>query len=251
MAPITVAVAVAVAGLGWASASAPAVFAGDAGQEDAGAPAWPLILVGGALLGAGMGALLGAAQALALRRLVAHPRRWVAANVLGWAPAMAVIFLWSDHARGRLAPCLRRRARDGHRPGRRALSSAWNHSLVSVPTLAGPSPLNRAVLAILTSRGHRLLGRSMVGLRVRGVRTARYDPVPGDAAADASRLVVFPRRPESKRWWRNLSESAEVGVMLLGRWSWGAASLLQPEDPGYDDAVETYALTLATSARPP
>ena len=27
--------------------------------------------------------------------------------------------------------------------------------------------------------------------------------------------------------------------MLLGRWSWGAASLLQPEDPGYDDAVET------------
>jgi hypothetical protein len=110
-----------------------------------------------------------------------------------------------------------------------------------LPTLAGPSPLNRAVLAILTSRGHRLLGRSMVGLRVRGVRTGRYVEFPVMYAGDASRLVVFPGRPESKRWWRNLSESAEVGVMLLGRWSWGTASLLQPEDPGYDAAVETYA----------
>jgi hypothetical protein len=40
-----------------------------------------------------MGALLGAAQAWALRGAAARPGRWVGANAVAWAPAMAVVFL--------------------------------------------------------------------------------------------------------------------------------------------------------------
>jgi hypothetical protein len=39
-----------------------------------------------------MGAVLGAGQALVLRGRCRHPWRWVTANALGWAVAMAVIF---------------------------------------------------------------------------------------------------------------------------------------------------------------
>lgn len=79
-----------VAGLGWAAGSAPGVLAGDAG----GAPP-PLLLVlpGAAVLGGLMGAVLGAAQASALRGAVTHPWRWVTANAVAWTPAMAIVFL--------------------------------------------------------------------------------------------------------------------------------------------------------------
>jgi hypothetical protein len=83
-------VTVVVAGVGWAAASAPAALrAGDDGTE----PRLALVLAGAAALGAGMGAALGAAQALVLRGQVPRPGRWVGANAVAWAPAMAVIFL--------------------------------------------------------------------------------------------------------------------------------------------------------------
>ncbi len=79
-----------VAGLGWAAASAPSVLAGDGSGT---APPLPLVLLGAAGIGLGMGALLGGAQALALRRAARAPWRWVLANTLAWPPAMVVIFL--------------------------------------------------------------------------------------------------------------------------------------------------------------
>ena len=79
-----------VAGLGWAAASAPAALAGsDAGDQ----PPLVLVLLGAAALGVVMGAVLGAAQASALRNLVRHPWRWVTGSTLGWTVAMPVIFL--------------------------------------------------------------------------------------------------------------------------------------------------------------
>lgn len=79
----------AVAGLGWAAASAAIAVSS---QDDGAAPA-PLLIIGGAIgLGVVMGALLGAAQATVLRPQVRHPWRWVSANMLAWAPAMAVTF---------------------------------------------------------------------------------------------------------------------------------------------------------------
>lgn len=87
-----VAVTTAVAGVGWAAASAPAALAGNATDADTSPPI--LLTIGGAAgLGVVMGAMLGAAQASVLRGQVSRPARWVGANVAGWAPAMAVIFL--------------------------------------------------------------------------------------------------------------------------------------------------------------
>lgn len=84
------AVTVLIAGLGWAAGSVPAVLSGEGGETEP-----PVLAVaGGALvLGALMGALLGAAQALVLRGQVAHPWRWAGASALAWAAAMPVIFL--------------------------------------------------------------------------------------------------------------------------------------------------------------
>jgi hypothetical protein len=83
-------VTVLVAGLGWAAASAPSALSGDDGGV---VPPLLLILGGALVLGAMMGAVLGAAQASLLRPHVRHPWRWVGANAAAWAPAMAVIFL--------------------------------------------------------------------------------------------------------------------------------------------------------------
>ena len=65
--------------------------AGNAGaaQTD---PAPLLLALAGAALGLFMGALLGAAQWLSVRERLS-PRRWIAANAVGWAAAMAVIML--------------------------------------------------------------------------------------------------------------------------------------------------------------
>jgi hypothetical protein len=78
-----------VAVAGWALASLPStVMAADAGPE----PPRLLTIAGGAGLGALMGLAMGGAQSLVLRGQVARPGRWVVANVLAWAPAMAVLF---------------------------------------------------------------------------------------------------------------------------------------------------------------
>jgi hypothetical protein len=79
-----------VAGIGWAAASAPAALAGDDGG---GQPPLLLVLVGAAVLGTVMGAVLGSAQAWALRHQVRHPWRWVFGSAAGWTAAMPVIFV--------------------------------------------------------------------------------------------------------------------------------------------------------------
>lgn len=80
---------VAVAGLAWAGGAAPATLGG----ADTAAPPLLLVLLGGAVLGTVTGALLGAAQAVAVRRDRRASSRWVAASAVGWTAAMPVIFL--------------------------------------------------------------------------------------------------------------------------------------------------------------
>ena len=84
------AVTILVAGLGWAAASAPAALSGD---ESGGEPPLLVVLVGAAVLGAAMGAVLGAAQAWALLHRVRQPWRWAVGSAAGWTAAMPVIFL--------------------------------------------------------------------------------------------------------------------------------------------------------------
>ena len=84
-----------VAGLGWAAASAPATLSSD---DSGTAPPLGLVLAGAAALGAVMGAVLGSAQAVALRRHARHPWRWVTASTAGWTVAMPIIFLGATTA---------------------------------------------------------------------------------------------------------------------------------------------------------
>ena len=84
-----------VAGLGWAAASAPATLSGD---DTGTAPPLGLVLAGAVALGAVMGAVLGAAQAVVLGRHARHPWRWITASMVGWAAAMPIIFLGATTA---------------------------------------------------------------------------------------------------------------------------------------------------------
>lgn len=59
---------------------------GDAGAE----PPLALLLGLGAAMGVAMGALMGVAQWLGARRKL-RPLGWIAANAVGWAPAMSII----------------------------------------------------------------------------------------------------------------------------------------------------------------
>lgn len=228
-------VTVAVAGIGWAAASAPSVLAGDDGG---GQPSWLLIALGAAGLGVAMGGVLGAAQALVLRGHVTHPGRWVAANALAWAPAMSVIFLgatapgagWSVPAVVGLGTLTGAAA--GAALG---LVSGW-----FLPSLAGPPPHNRAVLGVLASPAHRLLDRSLVGLRVRGAVTGTPFELPVTYATDPAGVVVVPGRPATKRWWRNLRSPAPLDVLQRGSWRPAVGTVLLPGEEGHHDALATY-----------
>jgi len=229
---------VTVAGLGWAAASAPATFAGDGDPAGTDAPALPLVLVMAGLLGAGMGALLGAAQALALRGHVRHPWRWITASTVGWTPAMAVIFVGATSAGAGWSPAavVALGAGTGLAAGAvLGVVSGW-----FLPSLDGAGAADRAVLALLSSRFHRAAGRSLLGLRVRGVRTGRAVTFPVAYARGEDLLVVLPGRPDTKRWWRNLVVPAEVGLLLDGRWTPGHAGVVRPGERGYDEASATY-----------
>lgn len=84
------AVTVLVAGLGWAAASAPAALADP--DTSTTPPPLSLVMLSAAALGAAMGALLGLAQAWAMKDAVNRPYRWVWVSAVAWTPAMVVIF---------------------------------------------------------------------------------------------------------------------------------------------------------------
>ncbi|MBI2466945.1 MAG: nitroreductase family deazaflavin-dependent oxidoreductase, partial [Candidatus Rokubacteria bacterium] len=72
------------------------------------------------------------------------------------------------------------------------------------------SLVNAAVGAILRSRLHGLLGRSLVLLTFTGRRTGRRRTIPVMYAEGRGAIVVVAGRPGRKRWWRNLRGGAPV-----------------------------------------
>jgi hypothetical protein len=224
------ALTVAVAGLGWAAASAPGVLGGDDGGKS---PALALILLGAVGIGVVMGPVLGAAQAVALRPVVAHPWRWVTANAAAWPAAMAVIFLGASTAgAGWSTPAV---AAYGAVTGVLAgavlglVSGAWLESLDGQPVV------NRVVLELIDRR---LLGadRGLVGLAIRSRRRGVLK-FPVQYATYGTSLVVVPARHERKRWWRHLGEdSAAVAVLDGSGWHPAHARLL-PEGTAENSAA--------------
>ena len=228
---------VVVAGVGWAAASAPSALAPTSSASD-GRPPLALVLAGAAGLGAVMGATLGAAQACVLRRRVRHPWRWVLASTAGWPPAMIMIFAgattpdagWSITSVLALAVVT-------------GLAAGAVLGLVTGPflrALDGPAVHDRVVLRVLASPAHRMLGRSLVALRVRGARSGRSYLLPVQYAVCGPGLVVYPARPATKSWWRNLRQPAPVDVLLDGQWQPATGAVLPPDSPGHRAALAAY-----------
>ena len=231
-------VTVAVAGVGWAAASAPNGFA-DQGSSSSSLPLW-MVVGGAAVLGAGLGAFLGVAQAMVLRPLVSHPWRWVGISALAWSPAVAVVALGATAAPESwpvLAVVLLAAPILGAAAG--FLLGRISGSLL--PALSGADPHDLAVLALLGSPAHVFLGRALVGLSFSGAVTGRTVRLPVRYARLGDQIVVLPRRPDSKHWWHNLDGPlTDVLVLLRGRWRSGVAEIVRPGPAMYDTVRTAY-----------
>ena len=59
-------------------------------------------------------------------------------------------------------------------------------------------------------------------------------------AVDSTGYVVYPGRPDTKRWWRNLRRPAQVMLLHGGCWQVALGVLLRPGAPGYEEALLAY-----------
>jgi len=103
-----------------------------------------------------------------------------------------------------------------------------------------PGPINRFVLALLSSRR---LGtdRVFVGLAVRGRRSGQVFRFPVQYVEDGNTLVVSPGNATSKTWWRNLRGGpTAIEVLLDGRWQPAQGEVIRPGDADYDSLRASY-----------
>jgi hypothetical protein len=99
---------------------------------------------------------------------------------------------------------------------------------------------NPIVLAVLRSRAHRLLSGAAIELRYVGRRSGREFVLPVEYARLGERLVVRPQGTESKTWWRNFRTEWPVTVRQAGRLRRGAAWVVEPDDPEYEEVRAAY-----------
>jgi len=231
-----VAATVLVAGLGWAAASAPGVLVGDHGSS----PPLVIVLLGAAVLGLVLGALLGAAQAVVLRDAARHPWRWVGANAAAWPLAMAIVFLGATSPDATWPTWIV--VLTGIATGAVAGAALGLVSGFFVPALDGPPTSGRLVLAALRTHRFRGLHGSVVGLEVQGRRTGRRFRFPVQYAVAPGGLAILPANADRKTWWRNVAaDPTPVALLREGVWAPATARLLMPGDPAYDPSVAAYA----------
>jgi len=228
-------VTVLVAGVAWAAGSAPGLLS--AGTGSSAGPGLAFLLAAGAGVGVVTGGLLGAAQAAALPR-GARRSAWVAANLVGWTVAMAVVMVGAGTPSAAWAP--------GAVLPWAALTGALAGALLGAclgwfaPSLTGPPVHNRAVLALLR-RSPRPAGRALVGLRVTGRRSGRLVELPVMYAERAGVLWVAVGHTAAKTWWRNLADRPCVQVLRAGRWTGFTAQVVHRGGPGYAEGRAVYA----------
>jgi deazaflavin-dependent oxidoreductase (nitroreductase family) len=104
-----------------------------------------------------------------------------------------------------------------------------------------PPQGNALVLAILRSRAHRLLSGVALELRYTGRRSGRQYALPVQYARADDDLVLWPQRPQRKAWWRNFRPRQAVSVRLAGHVRRGTAWVVEPDDPGWEQARSLYA----------
>jgi deazaflavin-dependent oxidoreductase (nitroreductase family) len=195
------------------------------------------VLVAGAGVGVLTGGLLGAAQAATFPR-GARRSAWVAANLAGWAVAMALVMVGAGTPSAGWPP--------GTVLAWAALTGATAGALLGAclgwfaPSLTGPPVHNRVALAVLRRSPHRA-GRALLGLRVTGRRTGRVVELPVMYAEQAGVLWVAVGHTAAKTWWRNLGARPCVQVLHSGRWSGFTARVLRRGEPGYAAGLAVYA----------
>jgi MFS family permease len=208
-------------------------------------PFW-LMPIGGVVAGAALGAIFGAAQCRALRGQVAKPRRWITANGVGWAGALALMMTGASipDTRWSLGAVLLLGAVTGILAGLviGAITGLFLPSLDDPAPTAGRWP-DRVVTWLLRSPAHRVLSASLLDLRYTGRRTGTEYALPVQYAVDpdgVGRLLVVPGRSATKTWWRNLAQPAPIEVTLTGRVRHGTGRLLTGADPARAAAVRAY-----------
>ncbi len=108
---------------------------------------------------------------------------------------------------------------------------------------------NAVVLAVLRSRAHRLLSASAIELRYTGRRSGRQYVLPVQYADAGDHLVVRPQQWQHSTWWRNFRTPQPVTVRLAGRLHEGTARVVDPGDPQWRAARQTYTTRWPRSAR--
>jgi hypothetical protein len=87
--------------------------------------------------------------------------------------------------------------------------------------------VNRAVLAVLRSRRHRLLSGRVIGVRYGGRRSGRDIALAVQYARVSGReLIVVPGRAATKTWWRNFEQPHPLEVLVGGEVVAGEAVVL-------------------------
>jgi MFS family permease len=205
-------------------------------------PSFAVIVAGAAVLGAALGALLGAGQWLVLRHQVARAERWVIANSLGWTIGMVVAFGGAGlteegtpvvaivlvaaltGAAMALAPALA--------TGRALLalaaeSGGQERAPGGAPAAVVPRPprpdrrdrLNRlanpTLVRLLRSPLHRLVSGRLLLLTMTSPRSGSTVTFPVGYARRDTELAVVSYRTRS--WWRGLADGRPVTVRLRGR----------------------------------
>ena len=79
-----------------------------------------------------------------------------------------------------------------------------------------------------------------IDLRYLGRRSGRQYVVPVQYASAGDDLVVWPQHWQHSTWWRNFRTPQPVTVRLTGRLHEGTARVLDPGDPQWRSARQTY-----------
>jgi deazaflavin-dependent oxidoreductase (nitroreductase family) len=102
--------------------------------------------------------------------------------------------------------------------------------------------INGLIVNLLGSRLHRLLDRSLVGVRIVGRRTGRRYEIPVQYAREpGTDFVVYPANFSRKRWWRNFLTPAHVDVLVGGQWEPASARVVRASDHDYAASLGVYA----------
>ena len=85
------------------------------------------------------------------------------------------------------------------------------------------------------------MGRSLIGLAVRGLRSGDVYRFPVQYAEGDHALLVVPAHASGKTWWRNLRTSTDVSVLVDGHWQPATGEVVLPGDARHRPLTDTYA----------